>query len=82
MKAIATKLEMCIPRALRAPGGIIQEGTIKYKGKTLLIDYRPVPPHALTGKEDLVVKVEKERSATILEVAVAWDPLVKRAHCT
>ena len=32
---------------------------------------------AQDGVTDLVVKLEKERSATILEVAVAWDPLVK-----
>ena len=78
VKAVATKLEMCIPQALRAPGGIIREGTMQHKGRTLLIDQcHPTDWKMTERRPDLVVKLEKERRATIFEVAIAWEPLVK-----
>ena len=76
--AVAKELGLQVPRALRTKNGGIQSGVFGTRGETLIVD-RPTPTDRATevNKPDLIVSLEQLKRIVVMEVAVAWEPLVQ-----
>lgn len=79
VKAVASSLEVRIPNALRGPGGVLRPGTMGTRSKKLLINQViPTERRVPHSRPDLVVRVEREKTISIMDVACAWDTSIHK----
>ncbi len=77
VKAVAETQDLEVPKALKAPGGIVREGIIRGKTATLYVDHcHPTIEPMTERRPDLIAKLHNLRRAIIFEVAVSWEPRV------
>ena len=76
--AVADRLGLRVPRVLRGKEGGVRSGVFGSRGKTLLVDQHiPTDRATQANRPDLVVRLEKEKRIICMDVAVAWEPLVR-----
>lgn len=77
VKAVGGKLGLKVPNSLKEKEGGVRCGVMGTRETLMLIDLCiPTSRYLKERRPDLLVRLQKEKRIVIMEVAVAWEPIV------